>query len=65
MFTTIRTAALSAELDERQATVALAGACPWVALAALGSFAGRVAGVIVHDRRLVRRWLDSSQEVAA
>jgi hypothetical protein len=65
MFMTIRNAAATAEMDERQIMLLSASACPQAALAALGIVLGRILDVIVRDRRQVRSWLSQSSEAAA
>jgi len=65
MFLTIRNAAATARIDERQMAVLAMGACPQAGLAALGHLVGQIVQVLLRDRREMRSWLSqAAREIA-
>ena len=65
MVTTVQSALLTAEMDERQMAVLVATVCPWTGLAALGALAGAVVHAVLRDRSTLRSWLTTPAKAEA
>ena len=63
MWSELRQAALTVELDERQVAPIVLGAGPCAGLAALGAVVGEILATVVRDRRVLVGWLREDAEV--
>jgi hypothetical protein len=63
MLSNIRHAFQTVELDERELAPLVFGVGPIAGGASLGIVLGRVVGVLLNDRRLLRTWLTEAAEL--